>query len=321
MALAIAGTYRTFLLISPPGNYAAGPFVVIGNDGTGTVTVNGVAIKQPLIGASVSWNAADGNPSSANISFVVTSTWYACYGTYVEGSGPLPTSNNLFGNSQPPPQTLSSWNATYNTFVLNGQTWGNDSTLVVNDPQVTYNGAQLSNIVYTGIHASPGSAGPPPIQPNPDLDQLAWFTASGNAQNAIIYFGTDSKGYKTFGGTKWASGTEPAALNFSGSTAPTPPPPPVGPIMLVAVTAEVEVVAEVVQVEVAVNVANVNALNVNALNVNALNLNALSVGMFTEEVEKPPGEGGSPDDPKEDSKASSDLSSKANEISGKKNPE
>jgi len=318
MALAIAGTYKTFLLISPE-NYAAGPFIVIGNDNS--VTVDGVAIKQPLIGAGVSWNAADGNPSSASMSFLINTTWYSCYGTYVEGSGPLPTSNNLAGNSQPPPQTLSSWNGTYNTFIPNGKTWGNDSTLVVNDPQVTYNGAQLSNIVYTGFPATPGSAGPPPAKPTADLDQLAWFTASGNTQNAIIYFATDSNGYKTFAGTKWASGTEPAGINFSGSTAPTPPPPP-GGIMLVTITAEVEVVAEVVQVEVAaVNVANMNALNVNALNVNALNLNALSVGMFTEEVEKPLGEGGSPDDPKEDSKASSDLSSKANEISGKKNPE
>ena len=92
--------------------------------------------------------------------------------------------------------------------------------------------------------------------------------------------------------------------------------------MLVAVTAEV--VAEVVQVEVALNVnvthANLSNFNfsLNQLSVSGINLN---LSLFSEESEKPPGEGGHSDDPKEDSKASSDLSSKANEISGKKKPE
>ena len=230
MALAIAGTYRTIFLNSSGGYVGVGPFIVIGDDGS--VIVNGVAINQPLVGAtSVSWNALAGNPSSANLSVGIgtNTTWYSCYGTYVEGSGPLPAYNNFYGTAQPPPQTLSNWNGTYNTFVSpDGNTWSNDSTLVVNDPQVTYSGTQLSNIVYTGIPASPGSAGPPPIPPSPDLDELAWFTASGNAQNAVIYFGTDANGNKTFGGAKWTSGTQPAGLNFSGSTAPKPPPPPPG---------------------------------------------------------------------------------------------
>src|ERR1700676_4064402 len=110
MGLAIAGTYMTFLETS--GKYGPGPFIVIGDDAS--VTVDGAAINKPTIGATVAWNASDGNASSANMYFVVTANGKTCYGAYTAGSGPLPSSNNISGSSQPPPQTLTSWNGTYN---------------------------------------------------------------------------------------------------------------------------------------------------------------------------------------------------------------
>lgn len=325
MSLAIAGTYATGLKNESTGKYTIlGPFIVIGNDST--VTVNGVAIQQPVFGTGVSWSAKNGNPSSANISFYTTSTStsYVCYGPYVEGPGPLPTSNNLAGSAAPPPQSLSTWNATYNTFIPNGKSWDKDSTLVVNDPDVTYNGTQLLKIVYTGMKGTP---------PAPDVDQLVWFAASGNAQNAIIYFSTDSKGNKQFGGMKWASGAEPTAANFSGSTAPLPPAPPQpgggGHVPMVATVTEVQVsevqVSEVQVSEVQVSEVQVSEVQVSEVQVSEVQVSEVQVSevQFSalDEVEEAPRKDDSSGDPKEDSKASSDLSSKANEISGKKKPE
>lgn len=48
MALAIAGTYMTFINTSG-STYVPGPFIIIGDDAT--VTVDGVAIKNASIGA------------------------------------------------------------------------------------------------------------------------------------------------------------------------------------------------------------------------------------------------------------------------------
>ena len=301
MGLAIAGTYMTFLE-SAPGKYESGPLIVIGDEASGTV--DGTTINKAGVGQNVTWSASDNNPSSANIAFASSSSGKTCYGAYVAGSGPLPSSNNLSGTSQPPPQTLTAWNGTYNTFVLNGTKWDKDSTLVVNAPMVTYNGKQILNPLYTGIKSTP---------PNPDVDQLAWFTGSGNADNVIISFivsGSD----KTFGGTKWASGSEPTASNFSGTTASTPTPPTITVEIVLALVVKVTAEAEVVEAEVVeAEVVEAEVVEVEVVEVEVIAL--------VEEDKKPPGKGGPSGDPKADAKASDDLSSKASQLSGKKKPD
>lgn len=254
-----AGTYMTSWQLSD-GTYTVGPVIVVGSN---SLTVDGVAINDPTFtGAVVVWAASLNNPSSGVLSFYTNNGTNGFTGTYVEGTGSLPQGTNLFGTSATPSQALSTWNATYTTYNVSGGTSTKDSTLVIADPSVTYNGQNVQNSIYTGESTSTGEP----------VEQLAWFTTGGNSENVIIQFSsTDSQGYLTFYGVKWTTGTQPDEVNFTGTTASTPPPPTQIVVALIAVvssnaqqntTTEVEVSVDVsveVSVDVAVVVADVAA--------------------------------------------------------------
>ncbi|HVJ62385.1 MAG TPA: hypothetical protein VM555_06695 [Tahibacter sp.] len=246
------GTYMTSWQLSD-GTYTVGPVIVVDSE-TSSLTVDGVAIANPTFtGAVVVWTSS-GNPSSGVLSFYTNNGVNGFTGTYVEGSGPLPSGTNLYGTSATPSQALSTWNATYTTYNVSGGNSTKDGTLVIADPSVTYNQESVKNTIYTGESTTSGEP----------IEQLAWFTTGGNSENVVIQFSsTESQGYLTFYGTKWTSGTQPSEVNFTGTTASTPPPPTQIVVALIAVissnaqqntTTEVEVSVEV-SVDVAVDVA------------------------------------------------------------------
>ena len=303
MSLAIAGNYMTFIQGSD-GKWSSGPLIVIGQDTS--VTVDGIAIVKPAIGANVSWNASDGNPSSADLAFYTNASGQSCYGKYAQGSGPLPSSPNLSGTAQAAPQQLSNWNGTYNTFTYDGSKWNKDSTLVVDGATVTYNGQQISNYIYTGVAGTGGTK---------DLDQLAWFVSGGNADNAIVSL-IVSGGYNTFAGVKWDSGAEPAANNFSGTTAPTPSPPTITVEIVLALVAKVT--SEVAEAETTeaetVEAETVEAETVEAEVVEAEVVEAEVIVLIEEDEKARRGSDDGPD-VDDDARAADDLADKSDRLS------
>src|SRR4029077_4883216 len=113
-------------------------------------TVNDVAINSPTFtGSVVEWNASNNNPSSAALAFYQNNGMNGFTGTYVEGSGPMPSGTNLYGTSATPSQALSTWNAPYTTYNVSGGSSTKDGSLKISDPSVTYNSESIQSYVYT----------------------------------------------------------------------------------------------------------------------------------------------------------------------------
>lgn len=257
MSLDISGTYTTSWQ-QPDSSFTLGPVIVV-NATNIAVTVDGYSITDPVFaGTVVTWQYASGNQSSGALSFYDNNGTNGFVGSYVEGSGKLPQTNNLFGTSTKPALDLSAWNATYNTFNLEDGHSTKEGTLSVASPTVIHNGATIKNYQYTGITSGTTS-----------IEQLAWFMPDGNPENVVLQFSKDQKsGDLTFYGNKWTTGDQPADVNFTGTTASTPPSNQTITIALAAisvsnqqqnVTTEVEVDVAV-DVSVAVDVAVVVAV-------------------------------------------------------------
>lgn len=84
---------------------------------------------------------------------------------------------------------------------------------MIDVPQVTFAGANVNNSVYSGE-----------IGPNGEIDQLAWFSAGGNAQSAILQFSNSQAPALTLYGKMWDSGAQPTYVNLSGTTKSPPAP-------------------------------------------------------------------------------------------------
>ena len=80
-------------------------------------------------------------------------------------------------------------------------------------PQVTFAGANVNNLVYSGE-----------IGPNGEIDQLAWFSAIGNAQSAILQCSNSQAPALTLYGEMLDSGAQPTYVALSGTTRSPPAP-------------------------------------------------------------------------------------------------
>jgi len=198
------------------GSYQLGPIVVI-NDGT--VTVDGVAITDVMsVGPMASWSISFGNPSSAVLAFTFSSTFNAMtfIGSYWLGNI-APQGFNLFGFATQPSAPLSTWNGTYYCYETSGGSSQQLGNLVIDSPNVTFNGVPILNPIYTGL-SSNGN----------DTNELAWFTSDGNADNVAISFfvstSQSSDGVQLFNGNIWPDGSSrpegaPSSVdNFFGTT-------------------------------------------------------------------------------------------------------
>ena len=254
-----SGTYMSSWLQPDGTTYLPGPVVV--DASTESVSLNGVTIIQPQFNSTantLSWSSSSGNYSSAQLTFYQNNNVNGFVGMYAQGSNSLPASKNLFGSASIAQQSLSTWNGTYHVYLNQGtQSTG---TMVVKGNSVTYLKSTISGFKYTG-EVPPKSS---------EIDQLAWFTPSGNSQNMILQFAKDKSGDLTFYGTTWTGGNQPTEINVTGTTASSPTPPQVTMALILVMTTETstevttevttevitevvtEVAAEVVAVEVEV---------------------------------------------------------------------
>ncbi|CAH0055790.1 unnamed protein product [Clonostachys solani] len=210
----------------------AGPTVVIQKGG---VSVNGKAIVGFTYSAStLSWNASDGNASSAVLHLQVLTDddgkplppdayiGPQFYGIYWAKDASKPSSTNAYGKigvapgpdpGPPPvkPTPLSTFYDNYQTYLKDATgKYQKDSTLVVaagsgTDSTVTYGGKTIQKFVYSN-------------------QTLSWSAADGNNTSGSISFYVNTNPTQTnptpgnqFAGKQWASGaTAPTGSNFFG---------------------------------------------------------------------------------------------------------
>jgi Tetrapyrrole (Corrin/Porphyrin) Methylases len=213
-------------------NGATGPTVLIRN---GAVTVNGIVInKFTYAHSTLSWNEADGNPSSAVLNLQVLTSDAGkplpansyigpqFFGIYWAKGATKPAMTNIYGRVGVAPSgtgggpspvagtPLSNWDDTYETYLADATgKYQPDSKLVVattgNTSTVTYAGAVIKNYQYTN-------------------DTLSWSTQNDNATNVSIYFYVNKTKTSTnpaignqFSGKRWAAGAStPTNANFFG---------------------------------------------------------------------------------------------------------
>jgi hypothetical protein len=193
----IAGTYFTSWGYDVTDSlYQLGPIVVIGTDNS--VVVDGVTMTGAMVAdTSVSWTSAAGNPSSAMLAFVFSSSVNAMtfYGYYWTSDDQQPPAVNFYGFDTQPQASLDSWAGTYYSYELvsgSNQTLGN---LVISGTTVTFDGATINDPIYTGLYSN-----------GTDTNELAWFTSDGNESNVAISFFNSGGGFFNFNGNIWPAG-------------------------------------------------------------------------------------------------------------------
>ncbi|PLK44475.1 DUF1542 domain-containing protein [Emticicia sp. TH156] len=219
----IKANFITYLQNLETEVYYGGPYLMV-DFAAYSVDVNGEAIKNPvfttvlsydtIVQISVSWQAADGNASSAALQFYFQPDSLISTGKYMAGTDALTPEDNFTGLAAEQSADLTAWNGKYNTYV--GTDYKEDDTLTISSPSITYKSKAINNYVYL-VQTTTLEDGT--VTQN---CQVSWFESGGNDQNAIIGFSI-SEGYLIFIGDKWNGSTQPTEYNFMGTTAPTPP--------------------------------------------------------------------------------------------------
>ena len=220
---AIKANFITYLQNLETEVYYGGPYLMV-DFASYSVVVNGQTINNPvfttvlsfdtIVQISASWQAADGNPSSAVLQFYFQPDSLIATGKYTAGAGALPAADNFTGMYAEQSTDLTAWNGKYSTYV--GTDYKEDDTLTVSSPSITYKSKTINNYVYL-VQTSTLEDGTVS-----QTCQVSWFESGGNDQNAIIGFSV-SEGYAIFIGQKWNGSTQATDYNFMGTTAPEPP--------------------------------------------------------------------------------------------------
>ncbi|UTA66561.1 hypothetical protein [Emticicia sp. 21SJ11W-3] len=220
----IKANFITYLQNLETKVYYSGPYLMV-DFVSFSIVVNGETIKNPvfltetsadeIVVIDASWQAADGNASSAALKFYFQPASLIATGKYAAGTAALPSANNFTGMYATQSNDVSAWNAKYNTYVgtsLDQQ----DDTLTVSSPTITYKSKNINNYVYLVLTSTLSDG------TTTQTSQVSWFETGGNDQNAIISFSVADP-YLIFIGQKWNGSTQPIDYNFMGTTADQPP--------------------------------------------------------------------------------------------------
>ena len=209
-------------------NGATGPVVTIQDN---TIYVAGTAIQKPSYASNtLSWNASDGNASTATLHFQLLTAddgkplpagayvGPQFFGIFSTPGQATVTASNFFGKvgsvPGPSPATssqISTWFATYTTYIKDSSgTFQKDSTMIVADAgsgkaSVTYKGVTIKNSTYSN-------------------ETLSWTMKDSNSQYVSISFYMNKPPTEKnptagpqFSGKLWTvDGQTPAQPNFWG---------------------------------------------------------------------------------------------------------
>ncbi|PLK44474.1 hypothetical protein [Emticicia sp. TH156] len=199
--------------------YYPGPLLMV-SFGHAQVYVNGEAIIKPtftsvydtadLVWISVSWQAADGNGSSAALEFYFMEGLSVVGGKYAIGAASLPEKDNISGVIANPETPSGLWDGTYNTFI--GADYKADDVLVIEGQGLGYKSKTIHNHVYL-VQVITDEVGV-----TTTTYHTWWFQSGDNKQNAYLYYVSSEYG-NSFVGQTWTGQVQPLEYNFSGSIA------------------------------------------------------------------------------------------------------
>ncbi|WP_259016649.1 hypothetical protein [Emticicia fluvialis] len=199
--------------------YYPGPLLMV-SFGHAQVYVNGEAIIKPtftsvydtadLVWISVSWQASDGNGSSAALEFYFMEGLSVVGGKYAVGAAPLPEVDNISGLIAIPETPSGLWDGTYSTFI--GADYKADDVLVIEGPGMGYKSKTILNHVYLSQVFTDDEG------VTTTTYQTWWFQSGDNKQNAYLYYVSTEYG-NSFVGQTWTGHVQPLEYNFSGSIA------------------------------------------------------------------------------------------------------